>query len=236
MNEWNSAGHLSNLSHLGNAFRKGAPPWVSTHSQQHSAILPAAQSRCLSWSSSSAGCFLIRAICYFPKASAPQNCLSWPMSKQATLHFFQLKEVMRLPDCPHWEMLEVARRWCPHPKFFCFGLFHARFPRSGDVPGQSDGFPTNRGQWTELKSSPFIQWFMGLKMMLVTFMRKNFTLARASHIHSRFPSAYKSEIWDSLWSRKERQKAVLSGSSAAEPSAFIACRSFHLMLMSWPSI
>lgn len=61
---------------------------------------------------------------------------------------------------------------------------------------------------------------MGFKMMLVTFMRKNFTLARASHIHSRSQS----EIRDSLW---ERQKAVLSGSSAAEPSAFIACRSFH---------
>lgn len=45
MNECNSAGHLWNLS-LGNAFRKGA---VSTHSQLHSAILPAAQSRCLSF-------------------------------------------------------------------------------------------------------------------------------------------------------------------------------------------
>lgn len=49
MNECYSAGHLSNLSHFGNAFRKGAPTLVSTHSQLHSAILPAAQSRCLSF-------------------------------------------------------------------------------------------------------------------------------------------------------------------------------------------
>lgn len=49
MNECYSAGQLSNLSHLGNAFRKGAPTLVLTHSQLHSAILPAAPSRCLSF-------------------------------------------------------------------------------------------------------------------------------------------------------------------------------------------
>lgn len=123
-----------------------------------------------------------------------------------------------------WKLREGG---VPIPSSFALASFMPDFLEVEMSPVSPMDFLPTGDRWTELKSSPFIQWFLGLKKMLVTFMRNNFTLARASHIHSRSQSAYKSEIWDSLWSRKERQKAVLSGSSAAEPSAFIAFRSFH---------